>query len=174
MRANTRGTFPDALLDPSEQLVEKCPEGLSWSESEAVPVKVWEREETSIRSVARAIVKYEFTIDDRKHIVVDENSFQHYHNFVSKVLGTYNDCLQKLLQKRQKKAAGGLELKEASELLTKLNKAGKILCDLAHRSPSFRRYISTNAVAKRIKSIAYNHGGELATVLLLQAKTSQS
>jgi len=93
---------------------------------------------------------------------------------ISKVLGTYNDCLQKLLQKRQKKAAGGLELKEASELLTKLNKAENILCDLAHRSPSFRRYISTNAVAKRIKSIAYNHGGELAKVLLLQAKTSQS
>jgi len=96
MRANTRGTFPDALLDPSEQLVEKCPKGLSWSESEAVPVKVWE--ETSIRSVAKAIVKYEFTIDDRKHIVVDENSFQHYHNFVSKVLGTYNDFQAKTSQ----------------------------------------------------------------------------
>lgn len=79
---------------PFEQLVEEYPEGLPWSKIETVPAKVWEREETTICSIAKYIVKHGFMLDDRKHIVVDENSFQHYHNFVSKVLGTYNNVFR--------------------------------------------------------------------------------
>lgn len=48
---------------------------------------------------------------------------------------------------------GGLGLKEASGLFTMLNKSGGILCDPVHQSPSFRRYLSTNAVVGRIKSM---------------------
>ena len=128
MHGDTRGTFLDALSVPFEQLVEEYPEGLSWSKIETVLAKVWEREKTTICSIAKYIVKHEFImLDYRKHIVVGENSFQHYHNFVSKVLGTYNNCLQKLLRKRQTNAASGLELEEASGLPTKLNKSGNIL-----------------------------------------------
>lgn len=174
MHGDTRRTFLDALLVPFEQLVEERPGGLSWSKIVTVPAKVWKREETTICSIAKNIVKHEFMLDDRKHIVVDENSFQHYHNFVFKVLETYNGCLQKLLQKRQTNAASGLELEEASRLLTMLNKCGNILCDLTHRSPSFRRYLSCDAVVSRIKVIAYSNGGKLEKVLLLQTKTPQS
>lgn len=165
MHAATGGTFLDALSAPSEELMGQCPEGLCWSESEvaSVPAKVWRREETRMRQIATTIVKHEFALDDRKHIVVDKDSFRHYHDFVSRVLQRFDGCLQRLLQ-----TAGGLELEEASELLTMLAKAGNILCDLAHRSPSFRRYISTNAVVKRIESVADSGGRTLAKVPLLQ------
>ena len=62
----------------------------------------------------------------------------------------------------------------ASGLPIKLGGSGNILCDLAHRSPSFRRYLSCDAVVKRIKVIAYSRGGKLEKVLLLQTKTPQS
>lgn len=171
MHAATGGTFLDALSAPSEELLGQCPEGLCWTGTEpaSVPAKVWRREETRMRLIAKTIVQHDFALDDRKHIVVDKDSFQHYHNFVSKVLQKFDRCLRCLLQ-----TAGGLELEDASDLLTRLAKAGNILCDLAHRSPSFRRYISTNAVVKRIESVADSGGRTLTKVPLLQTPPGSS
>ena len=121
------------------------------AKADVVPTRVLAIDEGATqRRALQANTGYTFKLDSDQHVVLDEESYPHYHKAFRNALRTYTATLEEILQCRK----GKNHSKDHQEEFRKLLRKGNVLCnflsDMCHRSTCFRLYLHSGPIQARL------------------------